>query len=207
LEELMDSRVEAVLETYERRIAEERNGPREEAPGGRDGGYDQRMRAVGPETGRFINIIASSLNRPTILEIGTSFGYSGIWLGAAARASDGRVITMEVHGYKSIYAKEMAEKAGLDDVIDFQIGDAVKLIERLECKIDFVLLDLWKDLYIPCLEVFYPKLSSGAVIVADNMLGRDPAVKEYGLAVRAKRGITSVLLPIGQGLEVSKYEP
>lgn len=201
----MNKRIEAVLELYHQRIKEERSKPRVEAPGGRDGGQDQRMRAVGPETGQLINVLARSLQTPTILEIGTSFGYSGIWLAEAARASGGRVITMELHAYKSAYAKEMAEKAGLADYIDFRIGDAVEMITALEIKVDFILLDLWKDLYIPCLEAFYGKLNDGAIIVADNMLGPDPNVNEYGLAVRAKPGISSVLLPVGQGLEVSRY--
>jgi hypothetical protein len=69
------------------------------------------------------------------------------------------------------------------------------------------LVDLWKDLYVPCLEAFYPKLNPGAVIVADNMLGPDPNVKICGQAVRAKRGITSALLPVGSGIEASRFEP
>lgn len=165
------------------------------------------MRAVGPQTGQLINILAKSLETPTILEIGTSFGYSGIWLGEAARATGGQLITLELHEYKSLYAREMAEKAGLADYIDFQVGDAVQLIEALPGRVDFVLLDLWKDLYVPCLEAFYPKLNPGAIIVADNMIrpGNDD-VKRYGRAIRAKAGITSVLLPVGTGLEVSRFE-
>ncbi|HEY6431960.1 MAG TPA: class I SAM-dependent methyltransferase [Acetobacteraceae bacterium] len=204
----MDDRIAAVLDAYHERIDEERSQPRDMTPGGRDGGQDQRMRAVGPATGRFINILARSLSAPTILEIGTSFGYSGIWLGEAARASNGRVITMELHGYKSNYAREMATKAGLADHIDFRVGDAVKMIGGLGDGLDFILLDLWKDLYVPCLEAFYPKLNPGAIIVADNMLmpGNED-VKSYGRAVRAKPGITSVLLPVGSGIEVSRYDP
>ncbi len=202
----MDDKVRAVLDAYEQRILEEKTLPRVEVLGGRDGGNDQRMRAVGPESGRFINILAASLEAPTILEIGTSFGYSGIWLGDAARKSGGRVITMEVHEYKSDHAQQMAKKAGLSDVIDFRVGDAVQLIAELDCNVDFVLLDLWKELYVPCLEAFYPKLNPGAILVADNMLGRDPGVKDYAVAIRAKPEIASVLLPVGQGLEVSRYK-
>ncbi len=204
----MDDRITAVLDAYHERIHEERAAPREMPPGGRDGGQDQRMRAVGPATGQFLNILAKSLPAPTILEIGTSFGYSGIWLGEAARASNGRLITMELHGYKSAYAREMATKAGLDDHIDFRVGDAVKMIAGLPDKLDFILLDLWKDLYVPCLEAFYPKLNPGAIIVADNMLmPGNEGVKSYGRAVRVKLGITSVLLPVGSGIEVSRYDP
>ncbi len=204
----MDHKIAAVLDAYHERIHQEHSKPREMPPDGRDGGQDQRMRAVGPATGQFLNILAKSLSAPTILEIGTSFGYSGIWLGEAARASNGRLITMELHGYKSAYAREMATKAGLADHIDFRVGDAVKLIAGLPDKLDFILLDLWKDLYVPCLEAFYPKLNPGAIIVADNMLmpGNED-VKSYGRAVRAKPGITSVLLPVGSGIEVSRYDP
>ncbi|MBX5161679.1 DUF1442 domain-containing protein [Rhizobium sp. NZLR8] len=203
----MDSRIEEVLDIYHAMIETERNSPRELPPGGRDGGQDQRLRAVGPETGQFINIIARSLRAPTILELGTSFGYSGIWLAEAARASGGRLITMEMHDYKSAYARDMAVKAGLADRVEFKVGDAVQMIAALSEGIDFVLVDLWKDLYLPCLEAFYPKLNPGAIIVADNMLrpGGDD-VGRYGEAIRAKPGISSVLLPVGNGLEVSHFD-
>ena len=204
----LDEKVLNVLGAYHQRIDEERGTLRQEVPGGRDGGQDQRMRAVGPETGRFLNILVRSLTAPTILELGTSFGYSGIWLAEAARATGGRLITMEVHGYKSAYAQTMAEKAGLAEHIDFRVGDAIAMIRELRGKVDFVLVDLWKDLYLPCLEAFYPKLNAGAIIVADNMIYPvTEDVKIYARAIRTKLGITSVLLPVGSGLEVSRYEP
>jgi predicted O-methyltransferase YrrM len=203
----MDSKIQDVLETYHVMIREEQNSPRQLAPGGRDGGQDMRLRAVGRETGQLINILAKSLEKPVILELGTSFGYSGIWLAEAARAAGGRLITMELHEYKSAHAKGMATKAGLADWIDFRIGDAVEMIGDLTEGIDFVLVDLWKDLYLPCLEAFYPKLNPGAIIVADNMLRPgDENVRQYGKAIRARPGITSVLLPVGSGIEVSRFD-
>ncbi len=196
----MDDKVKSVLAMYHERIREE-----DQTRG--SGGLDQRLLAVGPDTGQVINILARSLAAPTILEIGTSYGYSGIWLADAARASGGRVITMELQDYKSAYAREMVTKAGLADHIDFRVGDAVRMIAELPGKVDFVLLDLWKDLYVPCLEVFYPKLNPGAIVVADNMIrpgGEE--VKRYGRAVRAQPGMTSVMLPVGTGIEVSRFE-
>ena len=204
----MDDKILAVLDEYHELIREEQSKPRDMPPGGRDGGQDRRMRAVGPETGRLLNIIAKSLTAPNILELGTSFGYSGIWLAEAARATGGRLITMELHDYKSAYARDRATKAGLADHIDFKIGDAVQMISELTAGVDFVLVDLWKDLYVPCLEAFYPKLNPGAIIIADNMIrpGNED-VQAYGRAIRAKPGITSVLLPVGMGIEVSRFEP
>jgi predicted O-methyltransferase YrrM len=204
----MDEQITKVLEIYHERIREERNRPRDIPPGIHDGERDKRLLAVGPDTGQFINILAKSLGAPTILEIGTSYGYSGIWLAEAARATGGRLITLELQDYKSSYACEMAIEAGLADYVEFRVGDALQLIAELKVKVDFVLLDLWKDLYEPCLDAFYPKLNPGAIIVADNMLrpgGED--VQRYGRAVRAKVGITSVLLPVGSGIEVSRFTP
>ncbi|WP_208249750.1 DUF1442 domain-containing protein [Rhizobium sp. T1470] len=202
----MDRKIHDVLEAYHVMIRKEQSSPRELPPGGRDGGQDMRLRAVGRETGQLINILAKSLKEPVILELGTSFGYSSIWLAEAARAAGGKLITMELHEYKSAHAKEMATKAGLADWIDFRIGDAVQMISELTDGIDFVLVDLWKDLYLPCLEAFYPKLNPGAIVVADNMLRPgDENLRRYGADIRAKPGITSVLLPVGSGIEVSRF--
>ncbi|MFL1407219.1 O-methyltransferase [Marinobacter sp. M1N3S26] len=204
----MDQRIQDVLDHYQEIAREEASQPRTEAPGGRDGGQDMRMRAIGPETGQLLNILVKSLEAPRILELGTSFGYSGIWLAEAARARGGRLITMEKHDYKSAFAQEMAAKAGLAGSIDFRVGDALEMIDALPDGLDFVFVDLWKDLYVPCLERFYPKLNPGAIIVADNMIRpANTEVKAYAEAIRHKPGITSVMLPVGSGIEVSRFEP
>ena len=200
----MDEKVRTVLDVYEALISEERSRPPEPfAPGE----HDRRMRAISPATGRLINILARSLAAPTILELGTSYGYSTIWLAEAARHAGGRLITMELHDYKAAHAREMAESAGLAGHVDFRVGDAVEMIAALEVNVDFVLVDLWKDLYLSCLEAFYPRLNPGAIIVADNMRPNNPPIRRYGRAVRAKPGITSVWLPVGTGIEVSRFEP
>ncbi len=203
---MMDQKISAVLDTYHEMIRQERAQPREIPEGGRDGGQDRRMRAIGPQTGQFINILARSLEAPTILELGTSFGYSGIWLGEAARATGGRLITMELHEYKSAFARDMAQQAGLSDHINFRVGDAVQMIRDLPADIDFVLVDLWKDLYVPCLEAFYPKLNSGAIIVADNIGTHRSELMNYVRTIRAKPDMASVMLPVGQGLEISRFK-
>lgn len=201
-----DGAIVAVLQAYHERNEAERAAPRVEAPGGRDGGQDFRMRAVSAQTGQLLNILAKSLKAPTILELGTSFGYSGLWLAEAARATGGRLVTMEKHDYKAEYARSMHQKAGLAGHVDYQVGDAVALTRALPGNVDFVFLDTWKDIYVECLEAFYPKLNPGAIIVADNIImpGTEE-VKAYVRAIRAKEGITSVLLPVGSGIEVSRF--
>ena len=202
----MDDKATAVLELYHQRMRDEGERMRSGRMGEGDW-RDKVLLAVGPDSGQLINILARSLKAPNILELGTSYGYSGIWLADAARATGGRLTTMELQDYKSAHAKEMSSRAGLDSFVDFKVGDAVKLIRELPHGIDFVLVDLWKDMYVPCLEAFYPKLNPGAIIVADNMIR--PAgdeVKAYARAIRAKPKIDSVLVPVGSGLEISRFD-
>ena len=90
--------------------------------------------------------------------------------------------------------------------MQWELGDAVELLADQPGPVDFVLLDLWKDLYIPCLDVFYPILAPNGVIVADNMLYPEfnrPEAAAYRAAVRAKPDMQAVLLPIGQGIDLA----
>lgn len=204
----MDEKISAVLELYNQRMRDEQAMRRGGGGPGSPGlGIDQFLLAVGPETGQLINILAKSLKAPHILEIGTSYGYSGIWLAEAARAAGGRLTTLELQDYKSAYAREMSAKAGLAEHVDFKVGDALEAIAAMPAEIDFVLLDLWKDMYTPCLEAFYPKLNPGAIIVADNMTRPGgEGIARYAKAIRAMPDMDSVLLPVGSGIEVSRFK-
>jgi predicted O-methyltransferase YrrM len=83
------------------------------------------------------------------------------------------------------------------------------MIGQMPHGIDFVLLDLWKDLLVDCLDAFYPKLNSGAIIVADNMIFPAAAAADalrYRQAVRARPKMSSLLVPVGSGLEISRFD-
>ena len=203
----MDQAVEAVLAEYEERSRREWAGVIEgssQMPGDR---RDQMLLSVGPSAGQFLNSLVRDGRAKLILELGTSYGYSTVWLAEAAKAVGGKVISLDVADYKQAHAAKALERAELGGVVEFHTGDALELIPKLDGPFDLVLVDLWKDLYGPCLELFYPKLKPGAVIVADNML-RPAADRTNALAyrrlVRSKPNISSVLLDIGQGLEVSR---
>jgi len=200
----MDDAVAAVFALYDQRIAAEAELWRNPKPGM---AIDDFLLAVGPDTGALLGALVKGAGAKTILEIGTSYGYSTVWLAQAARATGGRVITLDLAANKQAYAREMLGKAGLAEVVDFRNGDALQLIPAIEQSLDFVLLDCWKDIYVPCLELFHPRLAPGGVVVADNMVfpanAHDDAIA-YRRAVRAKSDMTSVLLPVGSGLEVSR---
>src|SRR5260370_39466311 len=126
----MDDKVKAVLEAYHARMREEEKVMRAPPAAGAGDWRDKVLLAVGPDTGRLINILARSLEAPTILELGTSYGYSGIWLAEAARATGGRLSTREMTDFKSPYARERACKAGLAAHSALEVVDAVPVASR-----------------------------------------------------------------------------
>jgi predicted O-methyltransferase YrrM len=200
----MDDAVKAVLAEYDARSARESQLWREI---GTTMSRDDFLLAVGPATGSFMNTLVKGARARRILEIGTSYGYSAVWLAEAARETGGKVTTLDVAPAKQAYAKDMLAKAGLAAFVDFLTGDALELIPTLEDGVDFVLLDCWKDVYVGCLERFFPKLAPGAVVVADNMLFPQesrPEALAYRRAIRARPGVSSVLLSVGSGIEVSR---
>ncbi|MGB9071012.1 MAG: class I SAM-dependent methyltransferase [Candidatus Acidiferrales bacterium] len=205
----MDAAILEVLAEYEKRGAEEH---KRQLQDGREKWLDQRdefLISVGSATGQLLNILAKSNQAKTIVELGTSYGYSTVWLAEAARANGGKLISLDKADYKQAYAKERIARAGLTGFVEFQLGDALEILATLEGPFDFVLVDLWKELYAPCLELFYPKLAPGAFIAADNMIYpdvyRDSAL-EYRRRVRSKPKIDSLLLPVGSGVELSRFD-
>lgn len=202
-----DKAIQRVLEQYEARSAEETKRWHDQEWKDFVRERDQFLLAVGPETGRFMNLLIRETESKVILEIGTSYGYSTLWLAEAARETGGRVISLELQANKQQYAHERMVQAGLGDFVEFKVGDAQDLLAKLDINVDFVLLDLWKDLYIPCFDQFYPRLNPDAVVVADNMIFPETArvhASAYRQHVRSKEDIQSVLLRIGSGLEVSR---
>jgi predicted O-methyltransferase YrrM len=204
----MDQAVLEVLAEYEKRGAEEFKlqslGKMEEWLSRRD----EFLIAVGPATGQLLNILAKSIKAKTILELGTSFGYSTIWLAEAARATGGRLITLDKAANKQNYARTMLMRAGLASHVEFRLGDALDTIHALKGPFDLVLVDLWKEVYVDAFDLFYPKLSPGALVAADNMIlpenYREDALR-YRKHVRSKPKIDSVLIPVGSGVELSRY--
>jgi predicted O-methyltransferase YrrM len=204
----MDEPVKSVLAEYDRRGAEEwklRDHMSEEEWMTH---RDEFLISIGRHTGQLLNILIKGAKARNILEIGTSYGHSTVWLAEAARATGGRVVTIDCAANKQEYAQSMLAKAGLAAQVDFRLGDAREVIRSLGGSLDFVLLDLWKDLYVPCFDLFSPKLGRGALVAADNMINPEssrPDALVYRRHVRTKPHIDSVLLTVGSGVELSRY--
>ena len=171
---------------------------------------DEFLLPVGPEVGWFLHCLVLAKRPARILELGTSYGYSTLFLADAAREVGATLITMDLADYKKAEAQANIERAGLADVVDFRLGDAVALIHADPGPFDLVLLDIWKDLYVPCLQAFYPKLSDEGIVAADNMVEPEMAredVRKYRAAIRALPDMQTALLPIGSGIELSVKWP
>jgi predicted O-methyltransferase YrrM len=204
----MDGAVEAVIREYEEREKDETRIKREISFENDHSRRDEFLLSVGRSSAQLLSILAKALKPKVILEVGGSYGYSTVWLAEAAQSVGGRLITLENHPRKQQYARDAIARARLSGVVDFRLGDARESIAALPGPFEFVLLDLWKELYIACFDLFYPKLSPGAFVVADNML-YPPRTRaeadEYRAHVRSKPDIDSILFPVGGGLEVSRF--
>ena len=200
-----DPKVAAVYADYEARNVTEQERQKTLGPAGFTI-RDEFLLPVGADVGTILHALVLAQKPKRILELGTSYGYSTLFLADAARAVGATVITMELADWKQAYAREQIERAGLSDVVDFRLGDAVAMIEADDGPFDFILLDIWKELYLPCFEAFYAKLSDEAIIAADNMIYPPQAredVRKYRAAVRAKPDLQTALLPIGSGIELT----
>jgi predicted O-methyltransferase YrrM len=193
-----------VLAEFERRAEEEQRRTNFASP---DTNLDELLLSVGREAGMLLYLLATGAQSRRILELGTSYGYSTVWLGAAARATGGKVLSLELRDFKIEHARQALTRAGLSTRVEFHQGDCLETLKTLPGPFDFVLLDVWKDLYLPCFELVHPKLAPGAIIAADNMLLPEvvrPQAEAYRKRVRAAGDLDSVLLDVGNGIEISR---
>jgi predicted O-methyltransferase YrrM len=161
---------------------------------------------VSPDVGRLLYVLARSRGAKVIVEFGTSFGISGIHLAAAVRdAGGGRVVATELDPIKAERAAQNFRAAGLSELIDLRVGDAFETLKSgVGGSIDLLLLDGWKEAYLPMLRLLEPKLSPGALVVADDLDIAPETLAPYLDYVRQPgNGYVSVELPLGDRIEIS----
>ena len=129
-----------------------------------------RYLEVSPDTGILLYQLARACRARSIVEFGTSFGISTIYLASALRDNGGgKLIGTEFESSKVAGARRNLKDAGLDDLVEIREGDALETLARdLPQEIDLVLLDGAKELYPRILSLLEPRLRPGAIIVADN---------------------------------------
>ncbi len=155
------------------------------------------------DSARFVHASVLACRAKHCVEIGTSYGHSGLWIGSAAAANGGSLITIEREQRKSDVAAGFFREAGLDGVITCRVGIAADILTALPGPVDWALNDADKESCIRYVELLYPKMPVGAVVITDNV-GNERIVREQFVPwVRKHPGFFSTLVTVGNGLEMS----
>jgi caffeoyl-CoA O-methyltransferase len=163
----------------------------------------QRLRQVPPETGRFLAVLAASAPPGAYLEIGTSAGYSTLWLALACRELGRCLITFEVLEEKAHLAKETFRLARVEEIVKLVEGDAREFL-RDYTDISFCFLDAEKEHYLECYELLIPNMVSGGLLVADNAISHRDPLKPFLDRTLADERVDSLIVPIGKGVLVCR---
>lgn len=158
----------------------------------------KRLRQIPSEVGRFISLLAAVAPIGRCVEIGTSAGYSTLWLALACRAVGRKITTFEILDEKAELARQTFETAGVTDVVELVYGDALNLLP--ECKdIGFCFLDGEKEIYDRCYEAVVPRMVSGGILVADNAINHEATLRPMLDRALHDERIDALIVPIGKG--------
>jgi predicted O-methyltransferase YrrM len=160
---------------------------------------------VAPDVGRLLYALVRASRPETVVEFGTSFGISTIHLAAAVADNGfGRVVTTELSNRKVAAARANLEQAGLAGAVTILEGDALETLAGVTGPVGLVLLDGWKDLYLPVVRLLQPRLTPGALVVADDSSFESTA--DYLAYVRDPgNGFVTMECPVDDGIEVSSW--
>ena len=187
---VIDDRARAVLSRLEERDARERALGAERSV---------RLRQVTPDVGRFLHNLVLAARPQHLVEVGTSGGYSTVWLGTAAREGDGKLESLEIDPTKVALARGNIADAGLEDTVRVVEGDAFAYLRGRTEPVDFAFLDAEKEDYLAFLVLLIPLLPAGGVLIADNLLSHEEDLAPFRAAALADRHLSAVVVPIGRG--------
>lgn len=169
-----------------------------------------KLVALDPEKCDLCYLLCRSLRARRVVEFGTSFGVSTIYLAAAVRdnvrdfGGEGIVIGTEIEPTKVEIARQNLSDAGLSDFVDIRVGDATQTLKNAGGPVDFLLLDSWIPLVRPVIDVVSPQLRAGAIVLCDNVELFEQDYRDYTSLVRnSDNGFRSVLLSHQGGIEMS----
>ena len=161
----------------------------------------QRYRNIEPDSAQFLAMQIRIQNSKQVLEIGTSTGYSTLWLADAVQVTQGQLTTLEIEAARSAQAQQYVQEFGLDQRIQFWVGDAQDYLAACNAQFDFILLDAERDAYVD----YWPHLKrvlaqQGGVLIVDNVISHAAEVKEFLELIEDDEDYMSTILPVGAGL-------
>lgn len=158
----------------------------------------KRLRQIPPETGKFIALIASNCPEGEFVEIGTSAGYSAMWISLACMERKIKLKTYEILPEKIKLARETFKKAKIEKYVELIEGDAIENIKSLK-NISFCFLDAEKEIYEKCYDIIIPKMVKKGVLIADNVISHYEILKPMIEKALSDNRIDSLIVPIGRG--------
>jgi predicted O-methyltransferase YrrM len=160
---------------------------------------------VSRSQGKLLYLLARSIEARRVVEFGTSFGISTLYLAAAVKDGGGGVVVgSELDPTKHEKALQHLREAGLEGFADVRLGDALVTLADVEAPVDMLFLDGWKESYLPVLKLIQPKLRSRALVLADNIFTFKKALRPYVEYVQSgTNGFVSATLEIADGFELS----
>ncbi|MEE9294592.1 MAG: class I SAM-dependent methyltransferase [Phycisphaerae bacterium] len=153
----------------------------------------------------FVHFLVLATGAQRVVEIGTSYGYSGLWIASALAETSGTLITVDHEERKSGAARQYFESAGLGGRIEIQTGKAEHVLKSITGPIDFVLNDADKENCIRYVELLADKLADRAVILTDNIDTHRAQLAEFIEWIDLHPNFESVSLPLGNGMEFSVH--
>jgi caffeoyl-CoA O-methyltransferase len=160
------------------------------------------MMNVPLEDGRLLRLLAEATNAKHVVEIGTSNGYSGIWLCLALRTTGGKLTTYEINAYRASLARENFKRAGVDDIVTLVEGDAHEEVTKLKEPIDILFIDADKEGYIDYFNKLLPQVRRGGLILAHNVNMRGQ-MQDYIKAITTDPNLETAFQGRGDGLGVT----
>ena len=151
-------------------------------------------------TAVFLHMMVSATKATKVLEIGTSNGYSGIYLAEALSHTNGTLYTVDSHKERFEKARENFERSGLQKHIQQVFGHAPEILETLNGPFDLVFLDATKKEYLSYLESVWPKLKKGGLCIADNCVSHSNELGNFFTFINSKNELENLLLPLDNGL-------
>lgn len=204
----MNKKIQRIISALGKESERQRTGKSRPLPG-------REMLAITPDTGMFLSILIRAIHARSVLEIGTSSGYSTLWfadalLSGKVTGTDASIVTIDSDPAKVQWATENFKKAGVDPIVTMVQGRATEVLSKIaqsgKKKFDFVFLDADKENMVRYFNLVIPCVRPGGIVAADNMLYPEHYrtwMKKYALHVRRNPNVRSVTVPIGMGEEIT----
>ena len=158
----------------------------------------ERLRQIPPETGKFLSILAAGAPNGKFLEIGTSGGYSTMWIALACIERDIKIKTFEILEEKIKLAKETFRESKMAKYVELIEGDARDFLKE-EKNISFCFLDAEKEVYDECYDLIIPNMVKGGLLVADNAINHYDTLKPMIEKALSDERVDALIVPVGKG--------